>query len=316
MREYSLLFACLALLPNVIISAVFGLDMHWKAILAVIRCVVQLTLLGYIFGFLFSSTGPTQQWITAAWACFMVSFASFEASNRVKRKYPRMGTHFFLAFFISSLPLAFYASYLSNHPMASPRAFIPFLGMLLSNTLNALTLGTERLLCELVEKRTMVELDFAMGATYWGAMLPIIRNSLSIALLPMVNALSVCGMVAIPGMMTGQLLAGGLPSLAASYQAMIMILIASSQAIGVTLMFLAITCSLKGPFGLILWSRVKPNTSFESSTRNALQSVFTKWKHCAMALRCTHCLCFRWRRRMNLSGYRSLQAEASPRYRL
>merc|ERR1719193_1918334 len=52
MREYSLLFACLALLPNVIISAVFGLDMHWKAILAVIRCVVQLTLLGYIFGFL------------------------------------------------------------------------------------------------------------------------------------------------------------------------------------------------------------------------------------------------------------------------
>jgi putative ABC transport system permease protein len=117
-------------------------------------------------------------------------------------------------------------------PWYEPQYAIPLLGMILGNTLNGVSLGLDRLGGELTGRRDQVESLLALGASRWEAARGPIRQAVRTGLIPTINAMMVVGIVSLPGMMTGQLLAGTSPVEAVKYQVVIMFLIASGTALG------------------------------------------------------------------------------------
>src|ERR1700722_9999814 len=118
------------------------------------------------------------------------------------------------------------------HPWYTPQYAIPLLGMILGNTLNGVSLGLDRLGSELTGRRDQVEALLALGATRWEAARPLVQQAVRTGLIPTINAMMVVGIVSLPGMMTGQILAGADPVEAVKYQIVIMFLIASAAALG------------------------------------------------------------------------------------
>src|SRR3569623_2692060 len=110
-------------------------------------------------------------------------------------------------------------------PWYSPQYAIPLLGMILGNTLNGISLGLDRLGGELSGRRAPVEALLALGATRWEAARGPIRQAVRTGLIPTINAMMVVGIVSLPGMMTGQILAGADPVEAVKYQIVMMFLI-------------------------------------------------------------------------------------------
>jgi putative ABC transport system permease protein len=117
-------------------------------------------------------------------------------------------------------------------PWYRPQYAIPLLGMLLGNTMNGIALGLDRLSQSAWEQREIVESRLILGQTWSQAIDDIRRDSIRSGLIPIVNAMSIAGLVSLPGMMTGQILGGSPPMEAVKYQILIMFLIASGTGFG------------------------------------------------------------------------------------
>ena len=117
-------------------------------------------------------------------------------------------------------------------PWYDPRYALPLLGMILGNTMTGISLGLHTLATGLVRERMAVEAQIALGATRWESTLPVVRDALRNALMPIINSMAATGLVALPGMMTGQILAGAEPVQAVKYQMLIMFLIAGGTVLG------------------------------------------------------------------------------------
>jgi putative ABC transport system permease protein len=117
-------------------------------------------------------------------------------------------------------------------PWYLPQYAIPFLGMILGNTLTGISLGLDRFGEALTTGRDAVEMRLTLGATRWEAALPAIREAVRTGMIPILNSMTVAGLVSLPGMMTGQLLSGVDPVEAVKYQIVIMFVIASATALG------------------------------------------------------------------------------------
>ena len=120
-------------------------------------------------------------------------------------------------------------------PWYSPQYFFPLLGMVLGNTLNVISLALERFMESLSVRRKEVEMLLSLGATSWEAAHELIRDALGTSMIPTLNSMMVMGIVSLPGMMTGQILAGVSPGEAVRYQIMMIFVIATAAALGATL---------------------------------------------------------------------------------
>jgi putative ABC transport system permease protein len=118
------------------------------------------------------------------------------------------------------------------HPWYEPQYAIPILGMILGNTLTGVSLAIERMTEELTARRDRVEMALALGATRWEAARGPARQAARAGMIPTLNQMAVVGVVSLPGMMTGQVLAGQSPLQAVRYQIVIMFLIAAASALG------------------------------------------------------------------------------------
>ena len=100
------------------------------------------------------------------------------------------------------------ATQVRPEPWYHPRYALPLLGMVLGNTMTGISLGVDTLTTGLVRERAAVEARLALGASRYEALLPVVRAALRSGLMPIVNGMAAAGVVALPGMMTGQILAG------------------------------------------------------------------------------------------------------------
>lgn len=100
----------------------------------------------------------------------------------------------------------------------TPQYFIPITGMLLGNATSGVSLGLTNIIEALTTQRAQVETMLALGATRWEATKTHVHRAIITAMTPVLNQMSVVGVVSIPGMMTGQILGGQAPLQAARYQ--------------------------------------------------------------------------------------------------
>jgi putative ABC transport system permease protein len=179
------------------------------------------------------------------WIIMTGILAAVEARSRVECDYPRMMWHATVALLAGGSTVLSTAAltrvFGELKPWFSPRTWIPISGMLYGNAVTACGLAMSTWTRELVDRRGPIEWRLSRGATWNEAIKLPLRRTFTSALTPVINALSVTGLVHLPGMMTGQILAGQPPYQAAAYQVGIFYLIAASAVVSVqTFMSLAV----------------------------------------------------------------------------
>jgi putative ABC transport system permease protein len=218
------------------LSLPLRLEMAGQILIAGFRMTVQLLLVGLILKWLFTTAAPG--WILC-FAIFMLLNAGREVSRRQKRRLKGwwnygIGT---VTMFLSSFPLALFTLVLviGNQPWYEPRYAIPLLGMLLGNTMNGISIGFDRLLHSVWQQRQVIENRLMLGESWFEALAEIRRESIRSGMMPIINAMMASGIIVLPGMMTGQILAGSPPLEAVRYQIMIMFLISAGCGFGTIL---------------------------------------------------------------------------------
>jgi putative ABC transport system permease protein len=225
-------------LMNGLLSLWLALGIERQLLVASVRMVVQLSAVGAVLTVLFSVA--TLPW-TLAMAGVMVLFAGHEISARQKR--PLSGwwgyglgttTMTLAAAMLTAVALL---GVLQPDPWYAPRYAIPLLGMILGNTMTGIALGLDTLTTAAVRERAVIETRIALGASRFEALRMPMQEAMRRGLMPLINSMAAAGVVSLPGMMTGQILAGIPPAEAVRYQLMIMFLISGATGLG---LFLAI----------------------------------------------------------------------------
>jgi putative ABC transport system permease protein len=218
---------------NGVLSVALQLRLERQLAAAALRMVVQLALVGYVLRVLFELGSPF--WTGLA-ALVMVVAAAREVVARQARPLARgrtfgLGAGCALAAAGSVTALAMLTQ-IRPEPWYDPHYALPLLGMVLGNTMTGIALGLDALTTGAVRDRAAIEARLALGATRQLAMLSVTRAALRAGSMPIVNAMAVAGLVSLPGMMTGQILAGAEPVEAAKYQILVMFLIAGGTGLG------------------------------------------------------------------------------------
>ena len=190
-------------------------------LIGTLRTFVQLTLMGYVLTWFFDQ----QHWaFMLALLLLMILIASYEGTRRQKDEIP----YFFPAMLAALLGSAMLILgtillfILDVEPWYSPYAAIPIGGMIIGNGLNSTALTANRFVGELKHREKEIETLLALGATPKLAVYDSMKASIHAALIPNINAMMTVGLVQLPGVMTGQILAGIDPIIAVRYQIMIM----------------------------------------------------------------------------------------------
>jgi putative ABC transport system permease protein len=225
--------AALLVLILAAISWRLRLGVEKQLVWAALRSVVQLTLLGLVLKTLFAQSNPL---FIGGLSLLMLAAASYEVMARQKRRFRGLwgigiGT---LSMFISSFSITLLALHLvvGVEPWYTPQYLIPLLGMLLGNTMSGIAIALDNLTQNAWQQRGNIEARLILGHDWASAIGDIRRNALRSGLIPIINAMAAAGIVSLPGMMTGQILAGSPPLEAAKYQIMILLLIAVGTGIG------------------------------------------------------------------------------------
>lgn len=199
-------------------------------IIGAIRTVVQLVLVGYVLVYIFA----VDRWyITLAILALMLLVAVYAAIGRQTKANPQLkwitGSAMLLG---SGLTLVYVTTLVVTvQPWHNPRYLIPLFGMIVGSAMNGAALAIERLNSEMEIRAGEIEAYLALGANYRQASAQPVRQALRASLIPTVNGLMVVGIVTLPGMMTGQILAGSSPLTAVRYQIVVVFMQAAAVAI-------------------------------------------------------------------------------------
>ena len=207
----------IAFIPVLVVIAILY---RWScesgvALFAVVRMLVQLLLVGYVLKYIFESDHPS---IVVSVLAFMLCVASWIALRPLQAKRGRMYAKALVSIAIggvSTLALVT-QGVLDLEPWFWPRYMVPLGGMIFANSMNTVSLAAERF-----------EAEMANEASHNEARSIALRASL----IPLTNSLFAVGLVSLPGMMTGQILSGVSPLVAARYQIMVMSMLFGSAGI-------------------------------------------------------------------------------------
>jgi putative ABC transport system permease protein len=200
----------LSFIPSLFVLFIFiRWDLNWKGLIwASFRMLSQLFLIGYVLNYIFNSDTPL-------WTVLVISIMIFASAwislYSIKEKRMKFLKYAIAALFCGAVPtLLFFALLIIPHtPWYDPAFLIPISGMVLSHSMNTIGLAAERFESEL------------QNHAYHEAR----KNALKAALIPLMNTFMAVGLVSLPGLMTGQILAGVNPLIAARYQIIIMTLV-------------------------------------------------------------------------------------------
>ncbi|MGQ0616924.1 MAG: ABC transporter permease [Acidimicrobiia bacterium] len=219
------------------------LGLEGSLLWAAARAVVQLSAVGVVLAFILGAGRSTAYaW---AWVALMVGVAAVTVRLRAPEVPSVLGLATAALGLAVTVTLAV-AFGLGVFPLQS-RAILPLAGMIIGNSMAATVVAARRIVAELSDKRDEVEARLALGCAGPEAARPYVRAALRTALLPQIETTKVLGLIALPGMMTGLILAGVDPADAVRVQAAIMFLILGSVATTTTVMALGLIRRLFTP---------------------------------------------------------------------
>jgi len=236
-----LAIAAVLILVDAGISIGFRLGLHRQLAVAAVRMVLQLLLIGVILGRVFAAASPP---LTLLVVLVMIGIAGSEVAGRPERRLAGYGNYIAggtaVAFATGVTSILALTTALRPDPWYEARYAIPLAGIVLGNVLNAASLALDSLLDGAMREKAAIEARLCLGATARQAMAHLLRSAMRRGLLPVVNQMSAAGVVTLPGIMTGQILAGLDPMEAVKYQILLMFLLSGGAGLSaVAVVFLA-----------------------------------------------------------------------------
>ena len=233
---WDVVLAAVFLVINGALSIWLDLRLERQLLIAAIRMVVQLILIGFVLKALFAISSP---WLTGLAALTMGVFAGREIWARQERALSGVWGYglggaamMFAGVLVTTIALT---TQIQPDPWWTPRLALPLFGMILGNTMTGVSLGLDTLNSAVHRERPAIEAQLLLGASRWSATAPFSRRALRSGFMPIINAMAATGVVSLPGMMTGQILSGVDPTEAVKYQLLIMFLIGGATGFGVLL---------------------------------------------------------------------------------
>jgi len=203
-----------------------GLAVERSLTIATIRTVVQLFFIGYVIKALFAVNA---WWLIVAALLFMMTYAARAGLGRMKKPVPGL----FLPMWVGVVSGSIFTiavvtgAVLKIDPWYRPDVLIPLGGMILGNAMNGGSIAADRLYTEIRARRAQIETLLMLGRDYRAAAAEAKREAVRAALIPTINTMMTVGLVHLPGIMVGQMLGGVEPIVAAKYQIIIMLMVAS-----------------------------------------------------------------------------------------
>jgi putative ABC transport system permease protein len=205
------------------LSRVARLDLERDLALGGVRAAVQLLAVGYALRLVVASNHPA---LVLSIVALMALVAAWTSVSRLTHGPSRRETFAVALAAVVAGALAalvpVFVAVVEPKPWFDARYVIPIGGMMLSSAMNVVALVLERIFAAIDAERAAIEQRLSLGADGKAALAPYERAALRAALLPTINGLVTVGLVALPGMMTGQIVSGVPPELAVRYQVVIM----------------------------------------------------------------------------------------------
>ncbi|GEL09134.1 ABC transporter permease [Salisediminibacterium halotolerans] len=232
---YQVLAAYVFVLILLLIVRLKGIPREKEIVIATVRMTLQLVLVGFILIFLFENIHPL---LTVLAGVLMFSFAVHNVYQRTNALIgPRMKKIIALSMAagILSCLMFFIVAVMNLSPWYDPRYFIPIAGMIIGNSMTGITLGVNNLNNGMDAYKDRIEGALMLGAAPKTASKQVLNEAFDAAMLPTINSMVGMGIVFLPGMMTGQILAGASPLVAINYQIAIMLGVTGSVSLSVLL---------------------------------------------------------------------------------
>lgn len=212
------------------LSAWEQLGIELSLALASARTILQLLVLGYLLAFVFAFDNP---WAVIIVLAIMLTIAAVIARNQISKKYPTLLPLVWVSILVSTVLTLSYTNLLIIQPQKWYEAqyLIPLAGIVIGNAMNAAAIAGERLVSTINASQLEIETHLSLGATPQQAVNQYRKDAIKAGLISTLNSMMVVGLVTLPGIMTGQLLSGINPLDAASYQILIMFMLAFANLI-------------------------------------------------------------------------------------
>ena len=214
-----------------VVSIRLSLGITKDLAIATVRTYVQLLALGFILRAVFRINSP---WLVVGLILVMVLFAA----QIVLKRSPDAPRGIFGSAFVAMALTGFIVTFavtgviVQVKPWYLPQYVIPLAGMVIGNSMTGIALAIERVYADFDAREDELLALTALGATPWEASHGSIRDALRAGLIPTITSMAAAGLVFIPGMMSGQILAGADPVTATAYQIVVMLMVAAATALG------------------------------------------------------------------------------------
>jgi putative ABC transport system permease protein len=210
-----------------------GLKREKRIIISTARMTIQLILVGYILTYIFEQPNPYLiTLIVLLMLCFAVYNTFKQVAIPINKKLKKIIA---ISMVSGSLVTLIYFNFVVIHfqPWYEPQYLIPIAGMIIGNSMTGITLGVKNLVEGIQREKQLIEGALMLGAKPEAATKAVVNSAFDSAILPTINNLVGMGIVFLPGMMTGQILAGISPLLAIEYQIAVLLGITGSVALTV-----------------------------------------------------------------------------------
>ncbi|ORX53163.1 UPF0014-domain-containing protein, partial [Hesseltinella vesiculosa] len=267
------------------VSFYLGLELETQFIIASVRCVVQLSLMGLLLDDVLRVNNP---WVVFFITMTFIFLGSYEVVfNRTKHTFAGIFPRIFglLVISIFLIGITGTAVALRATPFWTPQKFIPIIGMLLGNTIGSITVAIDLCLGHISLHAPMLDARLAMGASRYEASRPLAIEAIQMALLPIIAQVSVMGLINIPGTMVGLLVAGAEIQDAVIYQQVLMFMITSSCTLGSILAVAACLWTILDRRHRLQLDRIQPNRAIVTITIVRLWTHYTaEWRQKSWSL--------------------------------
>lgn len=199
--------------------------------LASVRMTLQLIVAGLLLTYIFKHPRPV---FTVAYVAAMAAFACYRVLSKNKWLNRKFKITIVLSLMLSGVAvILFFVMAIVNRSIFDPQYVIPLSGMVFGNAMTGVNLAIKTFKESIDAERIRIETLLNFGAKPEKILMPFVNRSLETALLPTLNSMIGMGIVSLPGMMTGQILSGTLPTTAILYQISIMIAITTVVSLSV-----------------------------------------------------------------------------------
>lgn len=222
----SLVLSTLLIMLAVSIDFKEKIGLSKDIIIAAVRAVIQLIIIGYVLAYVFQVDNA---WLTLVMVAVMIFNASYHAhstskgipnSFRTSLLSIGLGTALALIILVASGTLAW-----------TPSQIVPITGMISSSAMTTIGVIYRTLTMQFNDRRQQVQEKLALGATAKQASMSILRDSIRIGMMPSISSTKTVGLVSLPGMMSGLMFAGIDPTQAIRYQIVVMFMMISVATI-------------------------------------------------------------------------------------